>query len=167
MQKAEAGTVVGLPGSRSITNDDLLALPCDILIPAALGGQIHSDNADRIQAKVIVEGANRPITPEADDILAAKGIHVLPDILANAGGVTVSYYEWVQNIEHHSWPLEEINGRLRARMNNATDRVVSRWRAFPHDCPDGEKSCTDLRTAALVETLERLALVTAQRGIWP
>ena len=167
MHKAEAGTVVGLPGSRSITNDDLLALPCDILIPAALGGQIHSGNADGIQAKVIVEGANRPITPEADDILAAKGIHVLPDILANAGGVTVSYYEWVQNIEHHSWPLEEINGRLRARMNNATDRVVSRWRAFPHDCPDGEKSCTDLRTAALVETLERLALVTAQRGIWP
>jgi glutamate dehydrogenase (NAD(P)+) len=167
MHKAEAGTVVGLPGSRSITNDDLLALPCDILIPAALGGQIHSANADGIQAKVIVEGANRPITPAADDILAAKGIHVLPDILANAGGVTVSYYEWVQNIEHHSWPLEEINGRLRARMNNATDRVVSRWRAFPHDCPDGEKSCTDLRTAALVETLERLALVTAQRGIWP
>ncbi len=76
MHKAEAGTVVGLPGSRSITNDDLLALPCDILIPAALGGQIHSGNADRIQAKVIVEGANRPITPEADDILAAKGIHV-------------------------------------------------------------------------------------------
>jgi glutamate dehydrogenase/leucine dehydrogenase len=167
MHKAEAGTVVGLPGSRSITNDDLLALPCDILIPAALGGQIHSGNADRVQAKVIVEGANRPITPEADDILAAKGIHVLPDILANAGGVTVSYYEWVQNIEHHSWPLEEINGRLRARMNNATDRVVARWRAFPHDCPDGEKSCTDLRAAALVETLERLALVTEQRGIWP
>jgi len=165
--KAEAGTVVGLPGSRSITNEDLLALACDILIPAALGGQIHSGNAERIQAKVIVEGANRPVTPEADDLLAARGVHVLPDILANAGGVTVSYYEWVQNIEHHSWPLEEINSRLRTRMNNATDRVVARWRAFPRDCPDSDPACTDLRTAALVESLERLALVVRQRGIWP
>ena len=165
--KAEAGTVVGLPGSRSITNDDLLALPCDILIPAALGGQIHTGNADAVQAKLIVEGANRPITPEADDILHAKGIHVLPDILANAGGVTVSYYEWVQNIEHHSWPLEEINGRLRSRMNSATDRVVAHWRAFPSQCSDGDVGCIDLRTAALVEALERLALVIEQRGIWP
>jgi glutamate dehydrogenase (NAD(P)+) len=163
--KAEAGTVVGLPGSRSITNEDLLALPCDILIPAALGGQIHSANADRVQARLVVEGANGPITPEADDILSAKGIRVLPDILANAGGVTVSYYEWVQNIEHHSWPLEDINGRLRARMNSATDRVVSRWRAFPTAPDDGLS--TDLRTAALVEALERLTLVIDQRGIWP
>jgi glutamate dehydrogenase (NAD(P)+) len=165
--KAEAGTVVGLPGSRSITNDDLLALPCDILVPAALGGQIHSANVDRVQAKLIVEGANRPITPEADDRLAARGIRVLPDILANAGGVTVSYYEWVQNIEHHSWPLEAINGRLRARMNSATDRVVTRWRAFPSECLEGETLCTDLRTAALLEALERLSLVVEQRGIWP
>jgi glutamate dehydrogenase/leucine dehydrogenase len=165
--KAEAGTVVGLPESRSITNDDLLALPCDVLIPAALGGQIHSGNADRVQARLIVEGANRPITPEADDILAAKGILVLPDILANAGGVTVSYYEWVQNIEHHSWPLDEINGRLRSRINNATDRVVAAG-GLPADCPDGsETTCTDLRTAAMVVALERLALVVEQRGIWP
>jgi glutamate dehydrogenase (NAD(P)+) len=167
-QKAEVGTVVGLPETRSITNDDLLALPCDILIPAALGGQIHSGNAEQVQARIVVEGANRPITPEADDILSARGIRVLPDILANAGGVTVSYYEWVQNIEHHSWPLESINGRLIARINAATDRVVSRWREFPRDCPDGsERLCTDLRTAALVEALARLALVVEQRGIWP
>ena len=166
--KAEHGTVVGLPGSRSITNDDLLALPCDVLIPAALGGQIHSANAGQVQARLIVEGANRPITPEADDILSAKGVRVLPDILANAGGVTVSYYEWVQNIEHHSWPLEEINGRLRSRINAATDRVVTRWRALPTDCPDGSGTfCTDLRTAAMVVALERLALVVEQRGIWP
>ena len=167
-QKAETGTVVGLPETRSITNDDLLALPCDVLIPAALGGQIHAGNAERVQAKLIVEGANRPVTPEADDILSARGIPVLPDILANAGGVTVSYYEWVQNIEHHSWPLESINGRLLARINGATDRVISRWRAFPADCPDDAvQLCTDLRTAALVEALERLALVVEQRGIWP
>jgi glutamate dehydrogenase (NAD(P)+) len=167
-RKAETGTVVGLPATRSITNSDLLALPCDVLIPAALGGQIHSGNADQVQAKLIVEGANRPTTPEADDILSAKGIRVLPDILANAGGVTVSYYEWVQNIEHHSWPLEDINGRLRSRINAATDRVINRWRSFPTECPDGgEVLCTDLRTAALVEALERLALVVEQRGIWP
>jgi glutamate dehydrogenase (NAD(P)+) len=168
MHKAEAGTVVGLPETRSITNDDLLALPCDVLIPAALGGQIHSGNAEAVRARLIVEGANRPVTPEADDILSANGIRVLPDILANAGGVTVSYYEWVQNIEHHSWPLESINGRLLARINAATDRVVGRWREFPTDCPDGSAAlCTDLRTAALLEALERLALVVEQRGIWP
>ena len=164
--RAEAGTVVGLPGSRSITNADLLALPCDILLPAALGGQIHGGNAHQVRARLIVEGANRPVTPAADDILSAQGILILPDILANAGGVTVSYYEWVQNIEHHSWPLEEINGRLRARLFSATDRVVSRWRALPGSCPDATL-CTDLRTAALVEALDRLAKVTLQRGIWP
>jgi len=164
--KTANGTVVGLPGSRSITNDDLLALDCDLLIPAALGGQIHSANATTVHAKAIVEGANRPVTPEADDILAAKGIVVVPDILANAGGVTVSYYEWVQNIEHHSWPLDDINGRLRSRINSATDRVVNRWRAFPSDCAE-TGLCIDLRTAALVEAVERLAHVIEQRGIWP
>ena len=164
--KRDCGSVVGLPGSRSITNEDLLTLDCDSLIPAALGGQIPAGNAHAVKATLIVEGANRPITPEADDILAGRGTVVLPDILANAGGVTVSYYEWVQNIEHHSWPLEEINGRLRARINSATDRVVARWRTFPADCGDG-KLCTDLRTAALVEAVERLAHVVAQRGIWP
>lgn len=164
--KAEAGSVVGLTGSRTISNADLLALDCDILLPAALGGQIHSGNASAVRARLVVEGANRPVTPEADDILAAKGVLVLPDILANAGGVTVSYYEWVQNIEHHSWPLEEINGRLRSRMVSATDRVVARWRAFPADCAE-RGLCADLRTAALVEALERLTQVIEQRGIWP
>lgn len=165
-QKAEHGTVVGLAETRTITNDDLLALDCDLLIPAALGGQIHASNAQQIKARVIVEGANRPVTPEADDILSERGILVLPDILANAGGVTVSYYEWVQNIEHHSWPLDDINGRLRARINSATDRVVARWRAIAcHQSDSG--LCTDLRTAALVEALERLTAVLDQRGVWP
>jgi len=165
--KEQEGTVVGLPGSRSLTNADLLALECDILMPAALGGQIHSGNVNEVRARLVVEGANRPITPKADDGLAARGIPVLPDILANAGGVTVSYYEWVQNIEHHSWTLEEINGRLRARMFNAVDRVVARWRGLPSNCPEGVSLCTDLRTAAMVEAMERLARVTLQRGIWP
>jgi glutamate dehydrogenase (NAD(P)+) len=161
-----AGTVVGLPGSRSSTNAERRARPCGGRLPAALGGQIHSGNAHQVRARLIVEGANRPVTPAADDILSAQGVLVLPDILANAGGVTVSYYEWVQNIEHHSWPLEEINGRLRARLLSATDRVVSRWRALPGSCPESTL-CTDLRTAALVEALDRLAKVTLQRGIWP
>ncbi len=165
-QKAEQATVVGLAETRTITNDDLLALDCDLLIPAALGGQIHAGNAQQVRVRLIVEGANRPITPEADDILNERGILVLPDILANAGGVTVSYYEWVQNIEHHSWPLDDINGRLRARINNATDRVVARWRALA--CRRDDSSfCTDLRTAALVEALERLTSVLDQRGVWP
>ena len=143
-----------------------MALECDILVPAALGGQIHSGNAERVQARLVVEGANRPITPQADDILRRRGIPVVPDILANAGGVTVSYYEWVQNLEHHSWSLDDINGRLRSRMFDATDRVVARWRAFPADCPD-QTLCTDLRTAAMVEAVERLGRVLEQRGIWP
>jgi glutamate dehydrogenase/leucine dehydrogenase len=164
--KTSEGTVVGLPGSRSITNEDLLALDCEILVPAALGGQIHSGNADRVRARLVVEGANRPVTPEADDILHAAGIPIIPDILANAGGVTVSYFEWVQNNEHHSWSLEEINRRLRDQMLAATDRVVARWRSFPADCSEAGL-CVDLRTAAMVETLERLARVTLERGIWP
>jgi glutamate dehydrogenase/leucine dehydrogenase len=164
--RCERGTVVGLPGSLPLTNAELLALDCDILLPAALGGQIHSGNAASLRARMVLEGANRPVTPEADDLLGARGIPVVPDILANAGGVTVSYYEWVQNIEHHSWPPAEIEGRLRWRMLDATERVIGRWRAFPPDC--GERGlASDLRTAALVEGLERLAKVTMQRGIWP
>ncbi|MEA3276767.1 MAG: Glu/Leu/Phe/Val dehydrogenase [Pseudomonadota bacterium] len=164
--KDREGTVVGLPGSRSITNTDLLALDCDILMPAALGGQIHSGNAAAVQARLVLEGANRPVTPEADDILHDRGIPVLPDILANAGGVTVSYFEWVQNIEHHSWSLEEIHHRLRARITDAVDRVMARWRSFPPECPE-HGLCMDLRTAAMVEAVDRLAHVTMQRGIWP
>ena len=164
--KVREGVLTGVPGTLSLTNEDLLALECDILVPAALGGQIHSGNAERVQARLVVEGANRPITPAADDILHRRGIPVVPDILANAGGVTVSYYEWVQNLEHHSWSLDDINGRLRSRMFDATDRVVARWRAFPADCPD-QTLCRDLRTAAMVEAVERLGRVLEQRGIWP
>ena len=92
-----------MPDTQSITNEALLELPCDILIPAAMGNQITHENAARVQARLVVEAANRPISPEADDILSSKGIHVLPDILANAGGVTVSYFEWVQNIENQDY----------------------------------------------------------------
>ncbi len=161
--KRDNGTVVGLPETRTITNDDLLTMECDILVPAALDTQIHAANADRVQARLIVEAANRPLTPGADDILAARGIPVIPDILANAGGVTVSYFEWVQNIQTQEWGLDQVHERLQAKMRRAGDLVLERWRRLLGD--DGR--CTDLRTAALVVAIERVAGATLQRGIWP
>jgi len=166
--KAEHGTVVGLPATRTITNDDLLELDCDILVPAALGNQIRTDNAARVRAKLIVEAANSPVTPAADEILAQRGVVVLPDILANAGGVTVSYFEWVQNIENQEWDLEEVNERLRRKMNRATEAVVERWRALNAERGEAaEELPVHLRTAALAVAIGRLARVTLQRGIWP
>ncbi len=163
--KAEHGTVVGLPGTRTITNEDLLGLDCDILVPAALGDQIRADNAGQVRARLLVEGANRPVTPAADAILTERGIPVLPDLLANAGGVIVSYFEWVQNIENEDWAIDEIHGKLRDRLVRATDRVVERWRRLP---AEGAPPCArDLRTAALTIAVERLARVTLERGIWP
>jgi len=163
--KAEHGTVVGLPGTHTITNEDLLAIDCDILVPAALGDQIRADNAEQVGARLVVEGANRPVTPAADESLAARGIPVLPDLLANAGGVIVSYFEWVQNIENEDWALEEIHRKLRDRLVHATDRVVDRWRRLP---AEGAPPCAqDLRTAAMAIAVERLARVTLERGIWP
>ena len=164
--KREHGSVVGLPGTRSLTNEQLLATECDILIPAALGQQIRADNAERVRARLVVEGANGPVTPEADDTLSGRGIHVLPDILANAGGVTVSYFEWVQNIENQEWTLEEVNQQLRDKIQRATDAVVDRWRRFPADAAAAGLT-TDLRTAALAVAVERVVGVTLQRGIWP
>ena len=125
--KKEAGTVVGTTETQTITNDELLALECDILVPAALGGQIRGDNAETVLAKLIVEAANDPITPLADEILYRKGITVIPDILANGGGVVVSFFEWVQNISNEVWELEAINSQLRGRMGHAVDTVVDRW----------------------------------------
>jgi glutamate dehydrogenase (NAD(P)+) len=138
----------------------------NLLDPLLPEGLRHAEHREQVRARLILEGANRPVTPEADDILATRGIPVLPDILANAGGVTVSFFEWVQNIEHHSWPLAEIHQRMRERIVDAVDRVVTRWRSFPSDC-EGQDLCMDLRTAALTEALERIVRVTGQRGIWP
>ena len=163
--KKEHGSVVGLPETKTITNDDLLELECDILIPAALGNQIRSNNAEQVQAKLVVEAANSPVTIEADDVLARKGVVVIPDILANAGGVTVSYFEWVQNIENEDWDLEEVNKKLRLKMNRAADAVVDRWRKLIKDNVEAE--AINLRTAAMVVAIERVASVTLERGIWP
>ncbi|GAB4355821.1 MAG: Glu/Leu/Phe/Val dehydrogenase [Kiloniellaceae bacterium] len=177
--KREHGTLVGLPETRSLTNEDLLRVDCDILVPAALGNQIRSDNAGEVKAKLIVEAANAPTTPQADDILHARGIVVLPDILVNAGGVTVSYFEWVQNIANEEWDLEEVNRRLRRRLRRATDSVVECWRDIrggagvpiqadaPPEAAEPVERIPDLRTAALVVAVRRVARATLERGIWP
>jgi glutamate dehydrogenase (NAD(P)+) len=170
--RREHDTVVGMPGTRTLTNDDLLTLDCDILIPAAIGCQITKENADQIKATLIVEAANRPTTTDADLILAERGIAVLPDILANAGGVTVSYFEWVQNIGNEEWELDEVNLKMRNKMRHAVEVVVMRQQALraqsENETPDRDKEkCTDLRTAALVVAIERVAKATLQRGIWP
>jgi glutamate dehydrogenase (NAD(P)+) len=177
--KKETGSVVGLAGTKQVSNEELLALECDILIPAALENQIRADNANDVKARLIAEAANGPTTPAADRILFAKGIAVLPDILANAGGVTVSYYEWVQNIENEQWDEEEVNAKLLRKMIRSTDAVLDTQARINDSAPemaiarsDGghggdpvEK--VDLRTAAYVLAVKRVADVTLRRGIWP
>ncbi len=116
---AESGSVIGLPGTESISNEELLELDVDVLVPAAIDGVITSANADRIRARIVVEGANHPTTPVGDRILFDRGVIVVPDILANAGGVTVSYYEWVQNNQEMSWTLADVNGRLENKLQDA------------------------------------------------
>ena len=180
--KKETGSVVGLAGTREISNAELLALDCDLLIPAALENQIRADNAGQIQARVVVEAANGPTTPQADQILSDRGIPVLPDILANAGGVTVSYFEWVQNIENEQWDVETVTRKLRSKMERATADVIetqretngsldeiARRRGEAHDGANGRSTLTavDLRTAACILAVRRVAGVALKRGIWP
>ena len=117
--KKEAHTVVGTPDTEQITNEDLLEVECDFLVPAAIDGVIHRDNAPRIKAKVVVEAANHPVTPEADEVLNDRGVHILPDILANAGGVVVSYFEWTQNLYQHQWEESRVNDELNRTMTRA------------------------------------------------
>jgi len=163
--KKAHGSVVGLPDTTTITNDELLATECDILIPAALECQLRADNAGSVRAKVVVEAANGPTTPAADAILRENGVIVLPDIVANGGGVVVSYFEWVQNLENQQWDLDKVNDKLEKRMVRAVDTVVDCWQQIsaeerpPHGLPM-------LRDAALVTAIRRLAKVTMQRDIW-
>jgi glutamate dehydrogenase/leucine dehydrogenase len=166
--KAQCGTVVGAAGTRSISNTELLALECDVLIPAALENQIRGENADAVRARLIAEAANGPTTPAADGILHGRGIPVLPDILANSGGVCVSYFEWVQNIENEQWDHDEVNHKLQTKMERATETIINRQmeinRTFNGPAGPGP---VDLRTAALVIAIERVAKVALERGIWP
>jgi len=169
--KAEHGTVVGMANTLTISNAELLELDCDILLPAALSCQIHAGNAHNIKARLVVEGANNPTTPQADLVLRDKGIHVLPDILANAGGVTVSYYEWVQNQANEQWDAGHITEKLRERMFMAVDTVFNRWQAFVvgDEKPTGKvpAGVPDFRTVALIIAIERVTHATLLRGIWP
>lgn len=151
------GSVVGYPDADAINNRELLELPCDFLIPAALEGQITRENAQRVNAKVIVEGANGPTTPFADDILDEKGIFVIPDILANSGGVTVSYFEWVQNVQKLFWTEEDVNKQLHQIMTRAFHEV--------HDLSVNKK--VNMRTAAYMLALGRVAAAKRLRGIFP
>ncbi|MBZ0187855.1 MAG: Glu/Leu/Phe/Val dehydrogenase, partial [Candidatus Obscuribacterales bacterium] len=121
----EMHRVEGFDNSEAVSNEELLELPCDILIPAALGNQIRQDNVDKIDCKIVVEGANGPTSPEADVVLRERGIMVVPDILANAGGVTVSYFEWVQGLMQLFWSEDEVNNRLEQIMGRACDKVFS------------------------------------------
>ncbi len=167
--KAETGSVIDFPGATNLTNDELLALPCDILIPAALENQIRADNAGDVRARLIAEAANGPTTPAADAILFERGVAVLPDILANSGGVTVSYFEWVQNYENEQWELEEVNSKLERKMERATDAVIdtqAEINAALVNSAGGLKP-VDLRCAAYVLAIRRVANIATERGIWP
>jgi glutamate dehydrogenase (NAD(P)+) len=163
--KAKTGSVAGASGTRPIANDELLALDCDVLIPAALENQIRKDNAHTVRAKLVCEAANGPTTPAADLILQERGIPVLPDILANSGGVCVSYFEWVQNNENEQWDHEEVNHKLRVKMERAADDVIAKRVAINRS--PGEQGPIDLRTAALILAIDRVAEVMLKRGIWP
>jgi glutamate dehydrogenase (NAD(P)+) len=155
--KARTGSVVNFREAEDISNDELLVLPTEILIPAALENQITAANAGEIQAKLIAEAANGPSTPAADAILYDRGVFVLPDILANAGGVTVSYFEWVQALQAFPWTEHEVNERLRRIMNQAFAAVYG----------TSQKYDVHMRTAALVRAIDRVAEFTRLRGIYP
>jgi glutamate dehydrogenase (NAD(P)+) len=164
--KEENGMLSGLHGTTNLINEEMLEIDCDILIPAALASQIHGQNAENIKAKLIVEAANDPTTPEADLQLATRGIQVLPDILVNAGGVVVSYFEWVQNIQNQSWGEVEVTNKLRLRLQSAVDSVITRQQQMREEYP-GDDHAGLLRSAALSLAMERVACATLERGIWP
>jgi glutamate dehydrogenase/leucine dehydrogenase len=155
--KERTGTVVGMPGTSRISNEELLVLKCDILIPAALENCITLENADQIKAKIVAEAANGPTTPHADEVLARKGIFLIPDILANAGGVTVSYFEWAQNLQGYFWEEDEVNAKL--------EKVIKK--AFYDVYEASRKYHVHNRTGAYILAVGRVADATTVRGLFP
>jgi glutamate dehydrogenase/leucine dehydrogenase len=155
--KRETGSVVGFPGVEKVTNAELLELDCDILIPAAIENQIGEHNAPKIKAKIIAEAANGPTSPEADRILYDRGAFLIPDILCNAGGVTVSYFEWVQDLQNLFWREATINARLKEVMVKSFNDVLDM----------SKKHKVDMRTAAYMVAVHRVAEATLTRGIYP
>jgi glutamate dehydrogenase (NAD(P)+) len=154
---AEAGTVAGFEGGEPVTNEELLALECDVLVPAAIEGQITEENADHVKARIIVEGANGPTTPKADEILHDRGVEIVPDILANAGGVAVSYFEWVQDLQAYFWSEDEVNARLRRVMEDSYVAVL--------DLAEDRK--VTMRQAATILGVSRVAEAHTTRGLFP
>ncbi|MFN2626376.1 MAG: Glu/Leu/Phe/Val dehydrogenase [Mycobacteriales bacterium] len=152
-----AETVVGYPGTDAITNEELIELDVDVLVPAALEGVITEDNADRVKARFVVEGANGPTTPNADAVLEERGVTVVPDILANSGGVAVSYFEWVQDLQAYFWTEDEVNDRLQVLMD----------RAFVEVATLAEERQVSLRTAAQMIGVGRVAEAHRTRGLYP
>jgi glutamate dehydrogenase (NAD(P)+) len=155
--KQERGTLKGLAGVEAISNDELLVLDCDILAPCGLEQVITEENADRIKAKIVCEGANGPTTPAADEILDEKGILVLPDVLANAGGVVVSYFEWVQGLQEYFWKEHEVNAKLKEIVDKAFDET---WHVH-------ESREVSMRLAAYGLAVQRVAEATTTRGLYP
>ncbi|MFO8081008.1 MAG: Glu/Leu/Phe/Val dehydrogenase [Armatimonadota bacterium] len=155
--KQETGSVVGFLGAESISHEELFEVDCDILIPAALGNVITEENAPNIKARIIAEGANGPMTPGAEEILNERDVFVIPDILANAGGVVVSYFEWVQGLQAYFWTEDEVNEQLEGIMVRAFDRVCAEH---------AERDC-DLRSAAMAVAVGRVAEAVQMRGIYP
>jgi glutamate dehydrogenase (NAD(P)+) len=151
------GSVVGFPGARPVTNAELLELPVDVLVPAALENQITAANAGRVQARLVLEGANGPTTPDAEEILVRRGVTVVPDIVTNAGGVIVSYFEWVQDLQSFFWSEREINERL--------ERILTR--AFDASWGASERLGVPLRLGAYAVAVQRVADATSDRGIFP
>ena len=154
---AQTGGVAGFPGTSVLNNDDFWSVPCEIMIPAALESQITADNAHKIKAKLVIEGANGPTTPEADDILHDNGVLVLPDVIANAGGVTVSYFEWVQDFSSFFWTEDEINARLVRIMKEAFAGV---WQT-------AQEHKVSLRTATFIVACTRMLHAREMRGLYP
>ncbi len=153
----EHGNLAGMPGTEAVTNAELLELPCEVLVPAALENQLTERNAPRIQARMIIEAANGPTTPEADRILNDRGVTIVPDILANAGGVTVSYFEWVQDLQRFFWAENEINNRLETIMTRSFHAVHQK----------AKEQNTNLRMGAYLLAVARVAEATEIRGVYP
>ncbi len=155
--KAEHGTVRGFPGAEEVTNAEVLETDCEVLIPAALENQITRENAGRVKARIVAEAANGPTTPEADEILFANGVFLIPDILCNAGGVTVSYFEWVQDLNRDHWTEIEVNEKLKSIMVRAFGEVLTQ----------ATRNNVNMRMGAYLNAVQRVADATAMRGLYP
>jgi glutamate dehydrogenase/leucine dehydrogenase len=155
--KNKTGTVKGYKDCVDISNSELIETECDILVPAAIENQITRENATKVRARIVAEGANGPTNPDADKIFQEKGVWLIPDILANSGGVTVSYFEWVQNLTREHWTLEEVNIKLENKIVKAFEDVYRL----------AKKEESDMRTAALMLGVGRVAHALRTLGLWP